>query len=94
MVKPGNMVGSLLRMDQEAMLLRERSRDLRVGGNWKFGIVSVSWFTVLMGFPRTERCSRFGSADRCRKADIEVISLCSRVNVVIVLGSSHDISES
>jgi hypothetical protein len=30
----------------------------------------------------------------CRKADIEVISLFSRTNVVIVWGSSHDISES
>lgn len=47
-----------------------------------------------MEFPRTERCSRFGSADRWRKADIEVISLCSRVSVVIVLGSSHDVSVS
>lgn len=54
----------------------------------------VFGFTVLMLLPRMERCSKFGSAARCRRADIEVISLCSRVNVVIVLGSAQVISVS
>jgi hypothetical protein len=45
-----------------------------------------------MLLPRMERCSNFGSAARCRRADIEVISLCSRVNVVIVPGSGQVIS--
>lgn len=94
-VRPGKTVGSLLRMVQEVILLRDRSRERRVGGNWKSRFVSVVfWLTVLIPFPRRERCSNFGSAARCRRADIEVISLCSRVNVVIVLGSGHVISES
>lgn len=94
-VKPGKTVGIVFRMVQELMLLRDRSRERRVGGNWKSGVVSVVfWFAVLMLFPRTERCSKLGSAARCRRADIEVISLCSRVNVVIVLGSGQVISES
>lgn len=32
-VRPGKTVGSSLRIDQEPMLLRERSRERRVGGN-------------------------------------------------------------
>lgn len=95
-VRPGKTVGSLLRIVQEVMLLRDISRERRVCGNWKSRIVVsvVFWFTVLMLFPRMERCSNFGSAARCRRADIEVISLCSRVNVVIVLGSGQVISVS
>jgi hypothetical protein len=94
-VRPGKTVGSLLRMVQEVMLFLDISREWRVCGNWKSRVVSVVfWFTVLMLFPRTERCSSFGSAARCRRADIEVISLCSRVNVVMVLGSGQVISES
>lgn len=94
-VRPGKTAGSLLRMVQEVMLLRDISRERRVCGNWKSRVVSVVfWFTVLMLFPRMERCSNFGSAARCRRADIEVISLCSRVNVVIVLGSEQVISVS
>jgi hypothetical protein len=57
-------------------------------------MVVVSLFTVLMALPRTERCSRFGRAARCWRLDIEVNSLYSRVNVVMVLGSGRDISES
>lgn len=91
-VRPGKMVGRSLRRVQVVILLREMSRERRVLGNWK--VVAGSVVTVLMEFPRIERCSRFGRADRWRKAEIEVISLCSRVSVVMVLGSSHDISES
>ena len=91
-VRPGKIVGRSLRRVQVVILLREMSRERRVWGNWK--VVAGSVVTVLMRFPRIERCSRFGRADRWRKAEIEVISLCSRVSVVIVLGSSHDISES
>lgn len=77
------------------MLLRDISRERRFCGNWKSRVVSVVFgFTVLMLLPRMERCFNFGSAARCRRADIEVISLCSRVNVVIVLGSAQVISVS
>lgn len=94
-VRPGNAVGSLLRMVQEVILLRDISRERTVCGNWKSRVVSVVFgFTVLMLLPRMERCSNFGSEARCRRADIEVISLCSRVNVVIVLGSAQVISVS
>lgn len=44
---------------------------------------------VLMLLPRREMCSRFGSLDRWRSADIEEMSLYSRVSVVILLESGR-----
>lgn len=44
---------------------------------------------VLMLLPRREICSRFGSFDSWRSADIEEISLCSRVSVVTLLESGR-----
>jgi hypothetical protein len=90
-VKPGKRAGSLLRKAHEVILLRDRSRERRVWENWKSG-AAVSLVTVSMALPRIERCSRFGRAARCRRADTEVNSLCSRVRVVMVLGSGQDIS--
>lgn len=40
-VRPGKTVGIVLRMVQELMLLRDRSRERRAGGNWKYRVVSV-----------------------------------------------------
>lgn len=49
---------------------------------------------IPMLFSRRERCSRFGRDAICRRADIDVISLLSRVNLVIELESGLDISVS
>lgn len=82
-------------MFQEVMLLRDMSRERSVWGNWKSRVVSVVfWFTVLIQFPRMERCSKLGSAARWRRADNEVISFCSRISVFMVLGSGQVISDS
>lgn len=90
-VRPGKRVGRWLRNVQVEMLLCERSTERRVAGKWKSGapffVLSVM---VLMLFPRRERCSRFGRAARWRTADNEEISLCSRVNFVMLLGSGHE----
>lgn len=53
----------------------------------------LSWMELML-FPRNERCCRFGSAVRWSTADIEQISLCSRVSAVMVLDNGLEISVS
>lgn len=69
---------------QVEMLLRERSRERRVGEKWKEGGWVVSWI-VLMLFPRRKRCWRLGRDVKWCRVDSEVRSLCSSVRVVMVL---------
>lgn len=66
------------------MLLRERSRERRVGGKWKEGDCGVSWMALML-FPRRERCWRLEREVRWCRVDSEVRSLCSSVRVVMVL---------
>ena len=49
---------------------------------------------MLMLFARKERCSRFGRFTRWRRAEIDVISLFSRLSVVIEFGSGHEMTVS
>lgn len=91
-VNPGKRVERWFRKAQDEMLLRDRSAERRVVGKWKSGVPLFALSAmVLMLFPRRERCSTFGRAARWRTADSEVISLCSRVSFVRLLGSGHDI---
>lgn len=91
-LRPGNKVERRLKNIQEDILLRDRSREWRVVGKWKSGGPSLELFDiVLMLFPRRDRCSRFGRAARWRTADSVEMSLCSRLNLVIVKGSGYEI---
>ena len=72
------------------MLLRERSREERVWGNWKSGVVSFEPSRmVLTLFPRRDRWLRFGREVRSRTVEIDSISLLSKVRDVMELGSGH-----
>jgi hypothetical protein len=83
-VRPGKRVGRVLMNVQVGMLLRERSRERRVGGKWKKGGWGVSWMALML-FPRRERCWRLGREVRWCRVDSVVRSLCSSVRVVMVL---------
>ena len=80
-----------MRNSQDDILLRERSRKERVDGKRKSGILlltsSVIIWTLLS---RKERCSKFGKDAIWRRAEIDVISLLSRVSFLTELESGLD----
>lgn len=88
-VRPGKSVARWFKKVHDEIWLRERSSEWTVGGNWKSSVLLGSSVMVLMLFPRRERCSRFGSDERWRTDDSEVISFHSRFSVVMLLGNGH-----
>lgn len=90
----GNMIESLLRKAHEGMLLRERSSEWRDVEKWKSAMVSLSPLTVLMLFPRSDRCSRVEYSARLRISDKEEKSLFSRTSLVMWPDSGREIVES
>lgn len=63
--RPGKSDGMSFMKSHESILLRDRSRDLRVCGNRRgISVASGAW-TVSMQFPRSESCSSLGRFARC-----------------------------
>lgn len=88
-VRPGKRVERWFRNVHDDILLRERSIEWTVGGNWKSGMLLGSEVMLVMLFPRRERCCRFGRDARWRIDDSEEMLFHSRVSVVMLLGSGR-----
>ena len=85
-------MGSWLRNAHDEISLRDRSTELTVDGNVKSRVVSVALSVIaLMLLPRTERCSRVFISTSGRRADNDVISLFSRIRLVMDPGSERGI---